>query len=654
MLLRLSFKGELIVVAQPYDRLALELAGVQSFPPLIRESLISDPDFRKNHGLSINVQISFNDFSVTFQRSGLYDCIREIYKNKGVLSILKDSIGEEWIIKFKDKDNKNYVQLSNDKQQLYLHDYSALSPDQTERLIGFKREADKVNLPQQDQIRWNEILSSRELTDDEIDSLHEDIKETPIGMGANIKSEIFKGKINLSSLVPRSERYFNRLVGEYHQHLNIVDHSMTVLSIHISQLISWRPYEGFLLALLLSSHSSSLLAVCIDQLKEDDFIRIFEWLLKNGDRVSQIGAIEIGLSILDKQPKIESYIEDIIKQIRDDDINDKRSQFNLLSALIILVEGELSRTKILNGKPPFWRRLASIAQASIIERNIISSHLDKAEFIEWAIQSRGQLFYLQTMTDLRCEPRWHPDYVSPQQLKYEFIGRIVNATQKNNSKINSSTLRELLFGEASGSLQSFVELPFSFLPGPLEGSLESQPEPPAEIVEKIEEQLKVDILQVNSFAMLANSVLIFHFDSHYAHLAVTALRAVKHHIKQANNNGQLFSMLKGLSTVAAAMRSGELAEEIKILIRKCRHESGLNISAEEAMWIGLIAAAAYSELKDWVKFLGEWVTELAFQPLQRNEMENLHSQITKLCHIVPELWCSCGKAEAALSACLNI
>src|SRR5207249_2285328 len=143
---------------------------------------------------------------------------------------------------------------------------------------------------------------------------------------------------------------------------------------------------------------------------ERDLIQAYEWLHKKGDRISQIGAIEIGLSILDKRPKIEPYVQGVIEQIRDDCADDDRGRFHLLSALIVLVEGELSRTKILRKKPPFWRRLASIAQASLIERCVIGSHVDMAEFTRWAVQARGQLFYLQTMSDLRREPRWHPDY----------------------------------------------------------------------------------------------------------------------------------------------------------------------------------------------------------------------------------------------------
>ena len=127
---------------------------------------------------------------------------------------------------------------------------------------------------------------------------------------------------------------------------------MRVQGEHIRQLMSWRAYHGFLLALLLSSHSSISSAIQVDKLEEKELIHAYGWLQEKGDRISQIGAVEIGLSILDKHPKIEPFVQGIIEQIRDDDADDKQSRFHLLSALIVLVEGELSRTKILREKNP--------------------------------------------------------------------------------------------------------------------------------------------------------------------------------------------------------------------------------------------------------------------------------------------------------------
>ncbi|MEJ1418925.1 MAG: hypothetical protein RPU91_17930 [Candidatus Sedimenticola sp. (ex Thyasira tokunagai)] len=601
----------------------------------------------------MDAQISFGDGAASIQRSKLFSSIREILKDNGAQPTLKDEAGEVWQLELVDKDNKCLIALSHGEHRRFLPDCSALSPDQTMRLNGFEREIEEVNLPKQAVTNWREVLSSGALPDDELVALHAEIKETPIRVAALVRSEIEKGKSSLPSLVPRSERYFDRLVGDCQQSLSITEYARTGARKHIDQLMSWRVYDGFLLSLLLSSHSLNLSAIEIAQIEEDSLIQAYEWLQSSGDRVSQLGAIEIGLSIMGRQPKIEPLVKDMIEQIRDDNVDGKQSRFQLLSALIIFVEGELAYTRVLREKPPFWRRLASIAQASLIEREIIGQAVDIAGFSRWTIQIGGQSFYLQTMVDLYREPRWHPDLVSPQQLKSEFIGRIINAANQNESSINAPAIRELLFGKTPESLQSLVEFPFPYLPGPLEGGIESQNEPPADIVSVIEERLSEDVLQPNSFAALVNSALIFRLDSYHAQLAAKALRAVKHQLRQAGDKEQLLSVLRGLATVAAVTRSNELAEELRMLTRRCQHEAGYNLSSEEAMQIGLIAAAAHSELAGWCEFVGEWITELAFRSLEFDEMLKLHSHVEQLCHIVPELWRTCGRAEAALSSVVS-
>ena len=632
----------------PYNRSVLALAALQHFPPSIRESLISDPVFRNNYGLTEDARISFSEGGVSVRRSKLFGRIREILGDHSARPALKDEAGKEWRLEIVEIDKERRVGLSCGERRLLLPDFSALSPDQADRLKDFDRVANDVNLSERATSAWREILASRALADDEIDALHKEIDETPIRVAAAVGSEIETGKCNLSTLVPRSERYFDRLVGEYQQSQNIADYAQKGAREHIRHLMSWRAHDGFLLSLLLSSHSSISSVIDAQKLEERDLIQVYESLQKKGDRISQIGAIEIGLSILDKRPQIEPYLQAIIEQIRDDNADDDRGQFHLLSSLIMLVEGELSRTKILRGKPPFWRRLASIAQASLIERRIIKSGIDIARFTEWARQCRGQLFYLQTMADLRQEPRWLPEYVSPRQLKAEFIGRILIAAQQNDTKIHTPAMRELLFGKGPEALQSLMEFIYPYLPGPLEGGLIPRAEPPAEILRAIEEQLSADVLRPHSFIALVNSALIFRPSSQQAQLAAEALRAAKHQLRRADSKEQLFTVLSGLATVAAVTRSGELAQELRTLTRRWRHEPGRGLSAEDAMRIGLVAAAAHADLTGWCEFFGEWIIELAFQSLELDEMERLHYEVEQLCHIVPELWRTCGRAEAAL------
>lgn len=92
--------------------------------------------------------------------------------------------------------------------------------------------------------------------------------------------------------------------------------------------------------------------ISVEHLGNEDLVRAFDFLEKHGDRISQLGAIEIGLRLLPERPEIEPLIIRLIEQIRDDDVDGSASEFKLLSALFLLVDGELSRTRLLSGAPP--------------------------------------------------------------------------------------------------------------------------------------------------------------------------------------------------------------------------------------------------------------------------------------------------------------
>src|SRR6266404_232662 len=637
-------------MAVPPTKLStVALLALGQFPPSIQDTLVSDPTFRNSYGITADARVSLGEDQVSFLRSKLLDCARRLLGEGSAEITLIDEAGEEWVFEVVEIDNRRRVGMSRGERRFVLPDFYALSPDEKERISRFEKDADEVNLPESVACEWRQTLASRSLLDSELDLFSREINKTPIRVASLIATEIETGTGQVSTLVPRSERYYERLVGKYQQSGDITDYAQTGAKKHIGQLLSWRASDGFSLSLLLSSHSSIPSAIESEQHNESGFLPVYESLRTQGDRISQIGAIEIGLRICDKVPAIVPYVKAMIEDIRDDDPEDEHGRFHLLYSLIMLVDGELSRTKILRTKPPFWRRLASIAQASLNERCIIKSRVEIGQFSEWASRARAHQFYLQTLADLRQEPRWLPDYAAPSQLKAEFLSRIMTAGQRNIDKIHDPDLKELLLGEGPNSLPSMVAFQFAY-PGPLEGGLEAQIEAPPQYLSAIEEQLSAEILGPTSFAALVNAALVFRLASHHAELAAKAVRSAKYQLRHVDNDEQLFNALRGVAIVAAVTRSGELAEELRILVRRCRREPGRGLPVEEATVIGLMAAAAYPQLDRWSQFVGEWITELAFDLSDRSDMNKLLSDVQLLCRIAPELWFSCGRAEAALSA----
>jgi len=98
-----------------------------------------------------------------------------------------------------------------------------------------------------------------------------------------------------------------------------------------------------------------------------------------------LGALEVGLAHLDKFPELEPILAKMAEGFVNDEPDDPESRLMLLCSLIVMVEGEFARTGIARNRPAYWRRLASIAHASIIERAMVAAGVQPSVIRKWAV-----------------------------------------------------------------------------------------------------------------------------------------------------------------------------------------------------------------------------------------------------------------------------
>ena len=621
--------------------------------PMIRESLIQNASFRKEYGLTCDAAISFSASGVSsglFQSSKLYDAVRKCLSGASVVE-LYDQHRQKWELKNKCEEGElPRLELYHEKQHFIIPNTAGLSPDRTIRLRYLNEMASNVNLPVKVQEKWRKVFSERPLEDDELDAFYQEYNDTPVEQAKSIRSKIMEGNISVSSLVPTSRKYFERLTGAFDGSSSIGDYAVGRGRAFFEQLSKWQPYDGFLFSLLLSSHSALTAEIYVDQLSSEALVRAFNFLDKHGDRISQLGAIEVGLRIVSLRPEIEPILISLIKQIRDDDVERADSGFKLISALFILVDGELSRSQLFTSEPPFYRRLAALSQAALINRQFLNTGVEIDSFCEWALSSSEVQFNIQTLVDMRIEPCWVPDFVVASQIKADFLSRILKAAVNYKQNIKEGELTDLVFGTSFGSIHSLCESLYSYYPGPLEGNENTPTTLPIEISQTIEKQLSTGEVTAKSFIALVNSAMIFRIGTDQSKLAAKALKFGNYRLADIEDRSQLLNILNGLAIVAAVTRSHMLADELRILVRIYRRDLQYALSNEEIIKICLLAASSRKDLIEWRDFVGEWLTELAFSDLEGNDGEVLHSYLQCLCRVVPELWVSCGRADAALMA----
>jgi hypothetical protein len=153
---------------------------------------------------------------------------------------------------------------------------------------------------------------------------------------------------------------------------------------------------------------------------------------------------------------------------------------------------------------------------------------------------------------------------------------------------------------------------------------------------------------------LINSAYLFAIPVELADIAADALIRSDYQVDCGQEKENLPFVLLGLASVAATSRSHKLADALFILLRKYQHLFPAALSLEEAFRIAMIASASRADLSEWRLCVGNFLASRSFDSISEMDAAVLHTQLHQLCHLVPELWASCGQAEAALRAVLNV
>lgn len=639
-------------MAQDPDQVALVTAALNLFPPLVRDALIEDRAFRSHFNLKTTARISLNAVGVTFQRESLFAGIREALAKPAAHSLVVDQEGGRWKVTIEEANGVQYTGLVSDTQLIRLPFFWALSPDQAVRLAGFDKESKLANLHDCEAGEWRAVLTAAPLDDEDLELLRNELSLTPTNVAESIAHGLKASSCDLSTLVPNVDRYFDRLVGHLGGCNDLYNYLDRESRSHIAQLLNWHPADGLRLSLLQATHPAVASTIAQEISNADQLEPVLAWIQGQGDMFSKLGAIELGLALLDKAPQLEPILEKLVRDILADDPEDPLGHFSTISSLLIFVCDEMARTKVLSRKPPFWARHAAIAQASLIQRSLLASGCEPENFLSWARENRGQRFFFQALVDLRLEPRWLPDFASAKQLKAEFLGRIAEAASKNEAKIQSSELRKLVSDDSYG-IMTQMKFPFPYLPGPLEGGCESSFEIPQQLVADLEQLTASERLDPDAFSGLVNSAFLFRIGADQARLAATALREVKYRLRhEGGENGPpaMFALISGLATVAATSRCKELANETRVLSRVTRRTNPVALELGDQIHIALLAAASREDLSEWASFVGDWLTELAFEVQKEKDAKLFFSQISCLTHLEPKLLATCAKAKAALSS----
>lgn len=628
------------------------LAKLELIPPIIRNKLLLNQNVTRNSNIKTRGHLSFPPLSAGFDESVLATAIGALAKSPNQEQIVTDSEEKEWRLKAEIKESIFAVFLELAGIKIDVSHLILLAEKKALRIQYYDSEVKALNLPKVVVAHWRKIVGRRPLKISELKDLASEFSATVPAVSRAIANQLAGHEISFEHLVPSSLKYYERLIGSHAGQLNIIEYANQVLVDHFRDLLAWSPVDGLHQALLVCSHSEAVRAIPARAFSGEGLLAILAWA-EDKDPIS-IGAV-LELMLLSPSVKNSAAIKvsKMMRKLCDRDREKESKEFELLSRVFKFVYGQLSATRVMSGKPPYWWRLAALSHAALIVRHMLSRQGDWLALATELSNSRGLNFYTQAIVDLRLEPRWLPEFASGAVLRNEIMGRVLLTAMQNRDSVTGLGLGKKIFGKSHRSLEGRLSKNLVVMPGPLEGNLDTALKFEPAQLDEMRKRLDEPDPTISTFMPIANLGFLTSFPTDFPTRIGEAIRRARHWLRDTGKKKHLQGCLTAISSLAAASRSHELADEIFTLVRNYRRFFDKDLSVDEALKIGIIACASRKELREWCDSVQILIRDLSFGQLSREEARGLHRIVLELCDIVPELWPYCGASIAAIESVIG-
>lgn len=613
-------------------------------PEFLQLDMLGDTAFQDLVGYTFETRAEIGD--ATFIRSDFFDAVGQLYAAPAMALAIGDEQGRTWTLGT-DPGNPHWpLLLMRDDIMLTLRGLPGRHPDAHVRNAMLEAVLAEKSIARSVLAFWHDRLAQGVLSQDDVEQLDKDLAALPPFVAEAIGASFETGKAPISLLVPDVRPYWEHLVGK-----STVSTPGAFAEQGYCPAIwhSGEPIERAQWALLLAAHPLVLRQVDLG-LDAGQWRALGEWALVQGDVLAQIGFVELALPRVADDPALEDIVLALVAKVESLDPADEGGSLHLFSSLAIFVEGELSRAGTLADWPPWRRRLAAMAHAALLARGT-HGQADTARLSRFGIAQRGWRYVLQTLVDMRDEPRWRGENMSAVQFRHELTGRIVNAAAALSHERLTPGLKAALLAP-QGSVRARLVVPLAMLPGPLEGAVNEELQGlPAEVLDALDTALAHEELGLGTVRQLINFEGLVRLPDAICERVVHKLRGAGASLLSALSPAEVHIHLLGLANLAASHRLSDLAVTVQELARLQRARARLDVGND--MQLALHAAAAHEGHEAWSRFLGNWITELAYSGLEGEEGERLLGWIDSLCEIDPRLRSWIGRARAAVRIMLG-
>jgi hypothetical protein len=496
------------------------------------------------------------------------------------------------------------------KRGFAFSDVDLMSLDKRVRLNALKRVFAARPLAIEEEDRWRGVGADRALSDREFVELVTHLDSTPEAVGEQL---VKPHNLDSERLMPANPGYYFRLVGRLGSSTSLSGYMANELAVARKALLErhperavrragflafWQPLIPFeLLATIGVSDVSMLLQA------EDPFSLLCGFELccnrpKKNRAVAQLGASLLTKLLLDTKSS--------------------RARCDIFSACAIISTTNIRFAAKAANAPLFWTRLAALAHAGVLTDGL-RGLTDTKGFLQWCVQNWLSNYLWHSVIDRRDAPGWNPEWISPDQLYAELVGRAQNALQavpegSRPASWVSAIDRALTQLRQSGTLLS------AYFPGPFDDFRDiARLSCGIPAFREIETKLET----ASSFAQVPELFALANASKPSESVVASVIRLLSGPIDKAfSGAGTELPTLRVCAQLAASGRSSGIAESV---INRCifllRRREPVEVPSDLFM-VAVHACAAHSAPEEHRKMLEDTAVKFSFAIEKVEDLSN--------------------------------
>ncbi|MCK1658602.1 hypothetical protein [Bradyrhizobium sp. 151] len=625
-----SFLGRLMEAedAPPEVRKALRLHVLRTLSETMRQEVASDETARNTLNLQSRTVLTINGVR-SVDLVSFNNCLRAALRGRKTFS-LKLADNKEAKVKISLKP-LGVVGVSFGDLQFNIPDAALLSESKSVRAGALRRWLSSQPLTAPEEKHWTDIVKSRALTDEEYGDLARALRATPETL-----TEIFARPQNLnpSNMVPDDLAYFERLVGPLATTSGFSAYVDGPLEEHRVHLLA-KGRSG-LRRLAYSGLSRGLIP---DAIMSGRPLKEIEALLDANDPFSLIFGLEVcAIKVAAGETGAAQLGARFLERIFGDKAR-LRQRCELFAACTVVSMVRLRTIVKDRSVPLHWFRLAALTHAGVLT-NALGGMSQTAEFLNWSINELGPSYTWFGIVDTSEAPRWDTEWIDPEYMKHELIGRCFNTL---NLLVESKRPKSWakIIGAETESLQTMMH---AFYAGPMDDFV---PQTVTDQQKQVYARLKSILRRRKSFKDAAGLETIAHTGAVGKPLSTDVLKLLERSDSDLTFGSWAVRVLRCCAYVAATTRNEKLAEAV---VERCLRLVTPQSTAGEISGLVLVALraiAAYEERNRYYETVGGTMANFAYRTppvaaeTMRLTLELLHRRD-------PRLIASLGRAMALL------